>query len=95
MRINGFTAGETAGYVLGESLVTHILGICLGIVGGAWLGRRIILLMEGRQLHIVRGVQPLGWLLSALIMLLFSFVIHAVIVRAVVRLKPTEDVMIR
>ena len=95
MRINGFTARETAGYVLGESAVTHILGIVLGILGGAWLGRRIICLMEARQLHIVRHVQPMGWLLSVCIMLLFSFVIHAVIVRAVVRLKPTEDVMIR
>ncbi len=95
MRINGFTAKETAGYVLGESAVTHVLGIILGILGGAWLGRRIICLMEARQLHIVRHVQPMGWLLSVCIMLLFSFVIHAVIVRAVVRLKPTEDVMIR
>ena len=59
------------------------------------LGRRIILLMEARQLHIVRSVQPMAWLISLLIMLLFSFVIHAVIARAVVRLKPTEDVMTR
>ena len=95
MRINGFTTRETAGYVLGESVVTHVLGIALGIAGGSWLGRRIICLMEGRQLHIVRSVQPLGWLLSVLVMLLFSFAIHAVIVRAVVRLKPTEDVMLR
>ena len=95
MRINGFTTGETAGYVLGESAVTHVLGFVLGILGGAWLGRRIICLMEARQLHIVRHVQPLGWLLSVGIMLLFSTAIHAVIVRAVSRLKPTEDVMIR
>ena len=95
MRINGFTAWETLGYVLGESVVTHVIGLLLGIAGGAWLGRRIILLMEARQLHIVRSVQPMAWLISLLIMLLFSFVIHAVIARAVVRLKPTEDVMTR
>ncbi len=95
MRINGFTTGETSGYVLGESTITHLLGILLGIVGGAWFGRRIICLVEGRQLHIVRSVQPLAWLLSVGIMLLFSAAIHAVIVRAVVHLKPTEDVMIR
>ncbi len=95
MRINGFTTGETAGYVLGESAVTHVLGIALGIAGGAWFGRRIICLMEGRQLHIVRDAQPLAWLISAAVMLLFSAAIHAVVVRAVMRLKPTEDVMIR
>jgi hypothetical protein len=67
----------------------------LGIGGGAWLGRRIIGLMEGRQLQIARSAQPLGWLLAVVIMLLFSAAIHAVIVRAIVRLKPTEDVMIR
>ena len=95
MRINGFTTGETAGYVLGESAVTHALGIVLGVVGGTWFGRRIICLMEGRQLHIVRAAQPLAWLISAAVMLLFSAAIHAVVVRAVMRLKPTEDVMIR
>ena len=95
MRINGFTVGETAGYVLGESAVTHVLGIVLGVAGGTWFGRRIICLMEGRQLHIVRDAQPLAWLLSVAVMLLFSAAIHAVVVRAVVRLKPTEDVMIR
>jgi len=95
MRINGFTTWETAGYVLGESVATHVLGIIFGIIGGAWFGHRVICLVEGRQLHIIRSVQPLAWLLSVVIMLLFSVVIHAVIVHAVVRLKPTEDVMIR
>lgn len=95
MRINGFRASETAGYVLGESAVTHVLGIALGIAGGTWFARRVIFLVEGRQLHIVRSPQPLAWLISVVIMLLFSAAIHAVIVRAVVRLKPTEDVMIR
>ena len=95
MRINGFTTGETSGYVLGESAITHVLGILLGIVGGTWFARRVIFLVEGRQLHIVRSAQPLAWLLSVGVMLLFSAAIHAVIVRAVVRLKPTEDVMVR
>ena len=95
MRINGFTTRETAEYVLGESAVTHALGILLGIAGGAWFARRIICLLEGRQLHYVRSAQPLAWLLSVGIMLLFSAMIHAVIVRAVVHLKPTEDIMIR
>ena len=95
MRIQGFSAAGTMGYVLGESVFTHAAGIVLGIAGGSFLARRVIGLMEGRQLHIVRSVQPLGWLLSASVMLLFSILIHAVVVRAVLRLKPTDEIMIR
>ena len=95
MRIHGFSAAGTVGYVLGESVFTHVSGMILGILGGSLLARRIIGLMEGRTLHIVRSVQPIGWLLSVAVMLLFSILIHAVVVRATLRLKPTDDVMIR
>ncbi|MBO7514989.1 MAG: ABC transporter permease, partial [Lachnospiraceae bacterium] len=95
MRINGFTPAETAGYVLGESVVTHIVGIVLGIFGGTWLSGYILRLMEGRQFHILRSPQPLAWLIGGLILLIFSAVIHAIIVKAVVNLKPSEDVLIR
>ena len=95
MRIHGFTAMETAGYVLGESILTHIVGIVLGILGGTWLSGKILRLMEGRQFHIIRSPQYGAWIVAALILLFFSVVIHSIIVRAVVKLKPTEDVMIR
>ncbi len=95
MRINGFTPAETAGYVLGESVVTHLVGIVLGIFGGTWLSRYILRLMEGRQFHIIRSPQPVAWLIGGLILLIFSAVIHAIIVKAVVNLKPSEDVLIR
>ena len=95
MRINGFTTFETVRYVLGESVVTHGFGMILGIAGGSWLGHRIICLMEARQLHIIRNVQPMAWVISVFVMLLFSFVIHAMVIRAVLRLKPTDDIMIR
>ena len=95
MRINGFTPAETVGYVLGESVITHIVGMVLGIIGGTWFSGRILSLMEGRQFHVIRTAQPVAWLFAAIIMLAFSVIIHAVIVRAVIRLKPTEDVMIR
>ena len=95
MRINGFTAMETAGYVLGESILTHVVGIVFGILGGTWLSGRILRLMEGRQFHIIRDPQIAAWVVATVILLFFSVIIHSVIVRAVVKLKPTEDVMIR
>lgn len=95
MRINGFTAMETAGYVLGESILTHVAGIVLGIIGGTWLSGKILRLMEGRQFHIIRDPQITAWVVAAVILLFFSVIIHMIIVRAVVKLKPTEGVMIR
>jgi len=95
MRIHGFTAMETATYVLGESILTHAIGILLGILGGTWLSGKILRLMEGRQFHIIRSPQIAAWIVSVVILLFFSVIIHSIIVRAVVKLKPTEDVMIR
>ena len=95
MRINGFTPAETAGYVLGESVITHVVGMALGIFGGTWLSAKILRMLEGRQFHIVRSPQIGAWIVAAVILLIFSTIIHSVIVRKVVHLKPSEDVMIR
>lgn len=95
MRINGFTPIKTAGYVLGESVVTHIIGMILGIAGGSWFSLRILRIVESRLFYIIRSPQPVAWLLAAAVMLVFSFMIHSVIVRSIIKLKPTEDVMIR
>ena len=95
MRINGFTPAETAGYVLGESVITHIIGMVLGIFGGTMLSGYILRMMEGRQFHIIRSPQYAAWIVAAVILLIFSVIIHSVIVRAVIHLKPSEDVMIR
>lgn len=95
MRINGFTPVETASYVLTESVFTHIIGISAGIIGGTLLSGSILRLIEGRQFHIIRAPQTDAWMISALILLLFSGIIHAIIVRTVIKLRPTEDVMVR
>ncbi len=95
MRINGFTPVETASYILTESVFTHIIGITVGIIGGTLLSGSILRLIEGRQFHIIRTPQTDAWMIAALILLLFSGIIHAIIVRAVIKLRPTEDVMVR
>ena len=87
MRINGFTVKETKKYVSLELIVCTVLGIITGLVLGSVLGYRIITLLEGTDLHIIKSVQLEAWGLAALITVVFSALISAWALRKVKYLK--------
>ncbi len=83
MRINGFTVKETKKYVSLELIACTVLGIITGMVLGSVLGYRIITLLEGTDLHIIKSIQLEAWGLAALITALFSALISAWALRKV------------
>ncbi|MBR1796995.1 MAG: FtsX-like permease family protein [Clostridiales bacterium] len=87
MRINGFTVKETIRYVSYELIVSTVLGIIIGLLFGSALGYRIIVLLEGSTLHIIKAIQFKAWIVSAVITVLFSVLISAWALRKVKHLK--------
>ena len=90
MRINGFTTGEVIRYIAGETILTTLLGILLGLLTGGGVGILILRFVETVATQFVRSVTLSGVGLSAAITAGFSFGIHALAFRKVKDLKLTD-----
>lgn len=90
MRVNGFTTKEVIRYVIGDSIVTTILGTAIGLLLGAWNAYVIVRFLEQPHVMFVRTPDRLGMLFSVLITFVFSAGIHAIALRSVSRLKLTD-----
>ncbi len=90
MRINGFTVGETIGYVLRETVVTTVLGILSGIALGSFIARRIILSLEQPFIQFERGVSIPAWMIGAMVTVFFTVLINLFVLRKVKHLSLTD-----
>ena len=91
MRINGFTVKETIRYVSLELIVSTVVGIVFGLVIGALLGCRILSLLEGANMYLVKTVQIEAIVLATLITSVYSFLVSAWALRKVKYLKLTDN----
>ena len=92
MRINGFTVKEVKRYLLTETLVTTAGGIVLGIGVGSVMGYSVISSLEAPYLQFIRQVNLTGWLMAAVITLIFTLGINAIALRKIKHLKLTDVV---
>lgn len=90
MRINGFTLGQSVGYLARETVITTVTGIILGIAGGSALALQIIRSMEKPSMQLIREPDFLAWALAAVITALFTFIINFIVMRKVKDLRLTD-----
>ncbi len=90
MRINGFTVSEVKKYVSRETYLTTLLGILLGLAGGAGLAYRIIRSLEQPHIQLVRQVSLPAWGISALLTILLAFLINMIALRKIRDLSLTD-----
>ena len=90
MRINGFTVKEVIGYCTRETVLTTIAGILLGIAMGSGIAYRIVRSMEQAFIRFDRGVSLTASLYGAAITVLFTVIIHVIVLRKVRNLKLTD-----
>ena len=90
MRINGFTVKETIRYVSLELIVSTVLGIIIGLASGALLGYRILNLLEGSNMYLVKTVQIAALGIAALVTGIYSFLVSTWALRKVKHLKLTD-----
>ncbi len=89
MRINGFTVKEVKNYVGKELILTTTIGILLGLPLGAFLGYKIILLLENTNCF-DRSIYYPGAAIAVAVTALFSFLIAQSALRKVKDLKLTD-----
>ena len=87
MRINGFSVGETVGYMVRETILTTLLGIVLGCGVGSACAYYIIRSLEQPYTRMIRSVSPSAWLVGAVITLIFAAIVNYVVLRKVKDLK--------
>lgn len=87
MRVNGFTIGETVGYILKENILTTAIGILLGLLSGQVASHIILSSLERVELQMIRGPIPEAYLFSALITLFFAIVVNLIALRRIRRLN--------
>ncbi|MCR5081922.1 MAG: FtsX-like permease family protein [Parasporobacterium sp.] len=90
MRVNGFTTNEVLKYVLGETVLTTIFGIVLGLVSGAFAAYLILRFLEQAAFGYVRSISVPSFIISALLTAGFVIAINAVVLRKVKYLKLTD-----
>ena len=90
MRINGYTTKEVIRYVSYENILTTVLGIIVGIIIGSLVTYIIVLLLQNPELGLKRTVDPVGWLISALITAIFTVIVSAIALRKVKHLKLSD-----
>ena len=89
MRINGFTVKEAKNYLRYEMIATTVIGIILGIIIGALLAYKIIVLLESINCFDRRIYVP-GVLIAASVTAVLSVLISAYALRKVKKLKLSD-----
>lgn len=90
MRVNGFSVKEVINYVLRETVVTTVLGIVLGIGLGAGVSYSIIRTIEQTFVQFDRSVNPVAWLIAAVMTVIFTAAVNFIALRKVRHLKLTD-----
>ncbi|MBR5658135.1 MAG: ABC transporter permease [Lachnospiraceae bacterium] len=90
MRINGFTVSETVGYMVRDTIITTLAGIVIGCAAGSGMAYYIIRSLEQPFTRMIRSVSPMAWLIGAGITLVFTVLVHAVILRKIKYMKLSD-----
>lgn len=83
MRVNGFSVKEDIGYLMRETVVITVLGLIAGVVGGIFVARLIISIMEQPDVQLVRQPVVRAWVIAAALELLFAAIIDFMAFRKV------------
>ena len=90
MRINGFTVGETIGYMMREAVITTFIGIVMGCLIGYFMAYRILCALEQPYIHLVKEPSILAWIIGAGITILFTSVVYLAVLIKIKTLKLSD-----
>ena len=79
LKVLGFHDNEVDNYINKENIIFTVLGIALGLILGTFLTSAIIGSIEIDVLKFMRNIKPISYVYSAIITLLFSFIVNFII----------------
>ena len=79
LKVLGFHDNEVDNYINKENIIFTVLGIALGLILGTFLTSAIIGSIEIDVLKFMRNIKPISYVYSAVITLLFSFIVNFII----------------
>lgn len=78
LKVLGFYDNEVDNYITKENVILAFFGIILGLIAGVYLSHFIITTCETDTLMFVREVNPLSYVYSAAITLVFTFIVNLI-----------------
>jgi putative ABC transport system permease protein len=96
IKVLGFFDREVSGYVYRENLILTLIGGLLGLVGGIFLHRFVVVTAEVDLVMFERTIHPISYVWSILLTLVFAGVVNFVMyfrlknISMVESLKSTE-----
>ena len=79
LKVLGFHDNEVDNYINKDNIIFTVLGIALGLILGTFLTSAIIGSIEIDVLKFMRNIKPISYVYSAVITLLFSFIVNFII----------------
>ena len=76
LKVLGFYDNEVSAYVYRETLILTIIGILLGLLVGNGLTQYVLNIAETEDLLFIKIIEPLSYVLSALMMIVFTIVVQ-------------------
>ena len=87
LRINGFSAKKTIGYLLREIAVTTVMGIILGVAAGSAMAYYILRSLEQSFMQLDRSISLTAWGLGIGITLVFAVIVNWLVLRKIKHLR--------
>lgn len=91
LKVLGFYNKEVASYVYRENLLLTLIGIAVGLVGGIFLHRFVIVTAEIDEVMFRRLILPLSYVWSALFTLACAMIVNLVMLRRLHRIDMVES----
>lgn len=87
MRINGFSIGQTIGYLARETIITTLLGTLLGVVCGYFTTPALVSRMMQPDLQFYNVFHVKAWVIAVILEFTFSLVINGIVFSKVKKLN--------
>ena len=91
LKVLGFYEKETASYVYRENIILTLIGIALGLIFGIFLHQFVVVTAEVDIVMFDRGITALSYVWSAVMTLLFSFLVSLAMRRRISSIDMVES----
>ena len=79
MRVNGFSIGQTIGYLARETVITTLAGLVLGVLSGALFTPILMQMMQQPDMQFYNIFHVKAWVIAAGLEIIFSLLINGVV----------------